>query len=275
MYPFYWHRPRSLDAAVLTFQNAADGKFLAGGQTLLPTMKQRLAQPSDIIDLSGIPDLDNIRKDGDGVEIGAMVLHAKVAASAEVRLWIPALAELAVQIGDPQVRNRGTLGGSVANADPAADYPAAVLGTGATVQTNTRAIAADDFFIDLFQTALKDDEIITAIRFPIPRRAAYIKFPNPASGYAIVGVCVCQFTTATTTKVRVAVTGAGYRVFRVTAMEAALEHCFSPDAVTAITIPETGLNEDIHASAGYRASLLTVIAKRAVAQAIAGSPIED
>jgi carbon-monoxide dehydrogenase medium subunit len=263
MYDFKYQRPTSLDAAIKALGAADDGKYLAGGMTLIPTMKQRLAQPSDLIDLSGIDGLSGIRREGDELVIGATTTHAEVAASDEVRAAIPALAELANHIGDPAVRARGTIGGSIANADPAADYPAAVVGLAATVQTNKRSVAADDFFTGLFETALDDDELVTAVRFPIPARAGYAKFPNPASRYAVVGVLVAEGPGGT----RVAVTGAGASVFRVADMEKALAGDFSPQAVADISVSASGLNSDIHASDEYRAHLVTVMAKRAVAAA--------
>ncbi len=263
MYEFTYQRPTSLDAAASSIAAADDGKFVAGGMTLIPTMKQRLAQPSDLIDLGAIAELSGIRREGDELVIGATTTHAQVAASDEVRSAIPALAELANHIGDPAVRARGTIGGSIANADPAADYPAAVVGLAATVQTNTRTIAADDFFTGLFETALGDDELVTAVRFPIPARAGYAKFPNPASRYAVVGVLVAEGSGGT----RVAVTGAGPSVFRVADMETALAADFSAGAVEGISVPASGLNSDIHASDEYRAHLVTVMAKRAVAAA--------
>ncbi len=265
MYDFKFQRPTSLEAATKALAAADDGKYLAGGMTLIPTMKQRLAQPSDLIDLGAIAELSGIRREGDELVIGATTTHAEVAASEEVRSAIPALAELASHIGDPAVRARGTIGGSIANADPAADYPAAVVGLAATVQTNTRSIAADDFFTGLFETALGDDEVITAVRFPIPARAGYAKFPNPASRYAVVGVLVAEGPGGT----RVAVTGAGASVFRVADMEKALTGDFSPQAVAGMSVPASGLNSDIHASDEYRAHLVTVMAKRAVAAATA------
>jgi len=265
MYDFKFQRPTSLDAAIKAFAAADDGKYLAGGMTLIPTMKHRLAQPSDLVDLGAIDALSGIRREGDELVIGATTTHAEVAASEEVRSAIPALAELANHIGDPAVRARGTIGGSIANADPAADYPAAVVGLAATVQTNTRSIAADDFFTGLFETALDDDELVTAVRFPIPARAGYAKFPNPASRYAVVGVLVAEGPGGT----RVAVTGAGASVFRVADMETALAGDFSPQAVAGISVPASGLNSDIHASDEYRAHLVTVMAKRAVAAATA------
>ena len=263
MYEFKYQRPTSLDEALKAFAAAEDGKYLAGGMTLIATMKQRLAQPSDLIDIGAIADLAGVRRDGDNLVIGATTRHGEVASSGEVRSAIPALAALADGIGDPQVRNRGTLGGSIANADPAADYPAAVVALGATVHTNTRSIAGDDFFTGLFETRLEEEEIITAVSFPVPDKAAYVKFPNPASRYAVVGVMVASGSD----RVRVAVTGAGSCVFRVAAMEEALAEEFMPRAVEDIRIPEDELNADIHASAEYRAHLVTVMAKRAVAAA--------
>lgn len=265
MYAFNYQRPRSLDAAVKAITAADDGKYLAGGMTLIPTMKQRLAQPSDLIDLGHLVALSGIRRDGDALVIGATTSHAEVAACEEVRSQIPALAHLAEHIGDPAVRARGTLGGSIANADPAADYPAALVALGASVETNERSIAADDFFTDLFETALGDSELVTAVHFPVPKRAAYAKFPNPASRYAVVGVMVSEGSDG----VRVAVTGAGPSVFRVAEMEQALAGDFSPAAVQGIAVPASGLNSDIHASDEYRAHLVTVMAKRAVAAASA------
>jgi len=264
MYAFAYHRPESLDDARRLYGDGDDPRYVAGGHTLLPSMKLRLAAPSDLIDLGGIADLKGIRIEGDSVVIGAGTRHADVARSPDVQSAIPALADLAGMIGDFQVRNRGTLGGSIANADPAADYPAALVGLGATVSTDSRTIAADDYFLDLFETALDDGELVTAVSFPKPKRAAYMKFPNPASRYAIVGVFVAEAADG----MRVAVTGAGASVFRVPEMEAALASDFSPDAVAGITVPEDGLNSDIHAAADYRAHLVTVMAKRAVAKAL-------
>ncbi|MGE0153587.1 MAG: xanthine dehydrogenase family protein subunit M [Reyranellaceae bacterium] len=263
MYDFEYHRPKSLADAVAALKKAPDGKLIAGGQTLIPTLKQRLAQPSDVVDLSGIGELRGIKVEGNTVTIGAMTRHAEVAASAEVRKAIPALAALASEIGDPQVRNAGTLGGSIANSDPAADYPAAVVALNATVRTNERTIAADDFFKGLFTTALKEGEVIVSVSFPVAEKAAYMKFPNPASRYAMVGVFVAKSGGG----VRVAVTGAGPSVFRVKAMEDALAKDFSAKAVESIKVPASGLNADIHGSAEYRAHLVTVMAKRAVAAA--------
>ena len=260
MYAFNYHRPRTVAEAGDLLRANAEAKFLAGGMTLLPTMKLRLARPSDLIDLGGIGELQGIRVDGDALEIGAGVRHGDVAASPDVRRAIPALADLAGEIGDAQVRNRGTLGGSLANSDPAADYPAAVLGLGAVIRTDRREIAADDYFLGLFETALEPDEILQSVRFPAPQRAAYAKFPNPASRYAIVGVMVAD----TREGVRVAVTGAGPCAFRATAFEDALRRDFSPSALEGLAIDATDLNSDLHASAEYRAHLVGVMAKRAV-----------
>jgi carbon-monoxide dehydrogenase medium subunit len=259
MYEFTYHKPGSLaDAAKLL--GAEDAKLVAGGMTLVPTLKQRLAKPSDLVDLATIASLKGIKEEGGGVTIGAMTRHIDVRRSSVVKSVIPALAALAGMIGDPAVRNRGTMGGSVANNDPAADYPSAVLGLGATVVTNKREIKADDFFTGIFSTALEDGELITAFRYPKPDKAHYKKFPNPASRYAIVGVFVAKFGST----VRVAVTGAGPCVFRVPEMEKALAANFSPDAVRNIKIPDTDLNRDLHASPEYRAHLVTVMARRAV-----------
>jgi carbon-monoxide dehydrogenase medium subunit len=261
MYAFAYEKPTTLDEVLQKL--AAGGQPLAGGQTLIASLKQRLAQPETLVDLAGVPELAGIRRDGDALVIGAMTHHAAVAESAEVRQAIPALAALAAGIGDRQVRAMGTLGGSVANNDPAADYPAAVLGLGATVQTNKRQIAANDFFQGMYTTALEPGEIITAIRFPIPAKAAYAKFRQPASRFALVGVFVAQ----TAGEVRVAVTGAGNGVFRHTGLEAALSGNFSPTAVDGVSIDASELNSDLHASAEYRAHLIKVQTKRAVAQA--------
>jgi aerobic carbon-monoxide dehydrogenase medium subunit len=263
MYEFNYQAPKTLAEANAAISAAEDGKLLAGGMTLIPTLKQRLARPSDVIDLAKIAELKGIRRDGNAIVIGAMTPHAVVASSAEVKQAIPALAALADGIGDPAVRNRGTIGGSISNNDPAADYPAALVALGATVQTDRRKIAAEDFFTGMFETALELDEIVTAVSFPIPEKAAYAKFPNPASRYAVVGVFVARTGGA----VKVAVTGAGASVFRSTELEAALTRSFSAAAIEGIKIPETGLNSDIHASSAYRAHLVTVMAKRAVTSA--------
>ncbi|MGI9417275.1 MAG: FAD binding domain-containing protein [Geminicoccaceae bacterium] len=263
MYEFNVRRPGSVDLAVSALSSAEDGKLLAGGQTLLPTLKQRLASPSDLVDLGEVAELKGISDEGGAVKIGAMSTHAEVATSDVVRSSIPALAHLAGHIGDPQVRNRGTIGGSIANADPAADYPAAIVGLNATVHTNQRTIAADDFFTGMFETALNDDEIITAVSFPKPTRAGYEKFPNPASRYAIVGVMVAE----TGGETRVAVTGAAPSVFRAGDAESALSSNFSADALQSLSVSSANLNSDIHASAEYRAHLVGVMARRAAAAA--------
>ena len=260
MYNFSYQRPSSLADAEAALAAAEDGTIMAGGQTLLPTMKQRLASPSDVIDISRIAELSGISSDGASVTIGATTTHAAVASSADVQGAIAALAAVAGLIGDPQVRNMGTLGGSIANSDPAADYPAAVLGLGATIATNRRQIAADDFFLDLFETALGDGEIVRSVSFPVPQKAGYAKFPQPASRFAMVGVFVSQGSGG----VRVAVTGAGACAFRVADMEAALGGNFSASALDGISVSADNLNSDIHGSAEYRAHLVTVMAKRAV-----------
>ncbi len=264
MYDFTYKKASSVDDAVSAVTGADDGVFMSGGMTLIPTLKLRLANPSDVVDLAEIGGLAGITVDGGTITIGAMTRHADVAASKEIAEAIPGLAKLAGGIGDPAVRHRGTIGGSVANNDPAADYPAALVGLGATVHTNKREIAADDFFVDLFETALEAGEMVTKVSFPVPDSSAYMKFPNPASRYAIVGVFVAQ----TSGGVRVAVTGAGACVFRVEDMEKALDGVFTPESVENISIPDGDLSSDIHASAEYRAHLVTIMAKRAVAQAI-------
>ncbi|MBN9087137.1 MAG: xanthine dehydrogenase family protein subunit M [Reyranella sp.] len=263
MYDFAYHRPKTMAEATAALKGKPEARPMSGGMTLIPTLKQRLAKPSDVVDLNGIKELAGIKVDGSGVTVGAMTRHADVASSADVKGAIPALADLAGHIGDPAVRNRGTMGGSVANNDPAADYPAAVLGLDATVTTTSRTIKADDFFKGLFETALEDGELITSITFPKAEKAGYMKFPNPASRYAMVGVFVAK----TAGGVRVAVTGAGPCVFRVKAMEDALARNFSADAIKDIKVPADGLNSDIHGSAEYRAHLVTVMARRAVDQA--------
>lgn len=260
-------RPQSLAAAATLLREQPDATALAGGMTLLPTMKQRLASPSALVDLGAIGGLDGITVEPSSVTIGALARHGDVAESAELARALPALAALAGGIGDPQVRNRGTLGGSLANADPAADYPAAVLALDTTIRTTEREIAADDFFRGLFETALEPGELIEAVRFARPRRAAYAKFANPASGYAVVGVFVADFPGG----VRVAVTGAGPSVFRLASAEAALAAEFSPKAVVDIAVDPGTLNADIHAEAAYRAHLVGVMLRRAVAAALAGN----
>ena len=260
MYEFEYSRATSLDDAASKIGADEEAKLVAGGMTLLPTLKLRLAKPTQLIDLSAIPSLKGITEDGDAIVIGAMTRHADVNRSDVVKRGIPALAAMAGLIGDPAVRNRGTIGGSIANNDPAADYPGAVVALNATVRTNKREIAADQFFTGLFETALEPGELVTAVRFPKVAQANYQKFRNPASRYAIVGVFVAK----TASGVRVAVTGAGSCVFRVSAMETALDGNFSPDAIKDIQIPQDGLNSDIHASAEYRAHLVNVMARRAV-----------
>ncbi len=265
-YPFTYHRATSLSEAQALLGRSADAKLLAGGQTLIAAMKMRLAQPSDLIDISAIKELSFIRADKDAIAIGAGTKHFEAATSDTVMRAIPALAELAGSIGDPAVRHKGTLGGSLANNDPAADYPAAVLALGASVKTTKRTIAADDFFTGMFSTALDDGEIVTEVSFPVPERAGYAKFPNPASRYAMVGVFVAK----TKDGVRVAVTGAGPCVFRVPEMEAALAKSFAPGAIAGIAVDASDLNSDIHGSSEYRAHLVTVMAGRAVAAASHG-----
>lgn len=265
-YPFTYTKAKSLSEAAALIAATPEAKLLAGGQTLIPTMKQRLASPPQLVDISGLKELAFIRAGSNEVVIGAATRHASVAGSADVQKAIPALALLAGLIGDPAVRHMGTLGGSLANNDPAADYPAAALGLNATFKTTKREIAADDFFTGMFETALDDDEILTEVSFPVPEKAGYAKFPNPASRYAMVGVFVAK----TKSGVRVAVTGAGPGVFRVPDMEAALTQDFAPGAVASIAVPADDLNSDLHGSAEYRAHLVTVMAKRAVAAALGG-----
>ncbi|WP_029009862.1 FAD binding domain-containing protein [Azospirillum halopraeferens] len=261
MYAFEYQRPATLADAVAALTRSEDARPLSGGMTLLPTLKQRLAQPSELVDLSGVPDLQGVREEDGALLIGAFTRHADVAAGETVRRRIPALARLAESIGDRQVRNRGTLGGSIANADPAADYPAAVVALNATVRTDRREIAGDDFFTGLFETALEPGELVVGVRFPVPDAAAYAKFRHPASRYALVGVFVARFGA----EVRLAVTGAGPSVFRVPEMETALASDFRPEAIAGITVDADGLNGDIHAAPDYRAHLVTVMARRAVA----------
>ncbi|OGA66067.1 MAG: carbon monoxide dehydrogenase [Betaproteobacteria bacterium RIFCSPLOWO2_12_FULL_68_20] len=264
MRAFNYHRPSSLKDAAALAAKQAEAKYLAGGQSLVQAMKLRLSAPSDLVDLNAIGDLKALKADGSGVTIGAMVRHAEVAASSAVQKAIPALAALAGTIGDRQVRHMGTIGGSLANNDPAADYPAAVLGLGATIVTNAGKHEADKFFKGLFETALKPNEIITQVVFPVPKRAAYMKFKNPASRFAIVGVFVADFGG----NVRVAVTGAGPCAFRQADMEKALAAKFAPESVANIKVKADGLNNDLHASPEYRAHLVTVMAKRAVEAAL-------
>lgn len=262
MHNFDYHQPADVNEAARLLKDNPDARLLAGGHTLLPSLKQRLAAPGALVDLGQLSDLRGVRRDGDDLIIGALTCHAAVAGDAAVKDAIPALADLAEAIGDPQVRNRGTIGGSIANHDPAADYPAAVLGLGATIKTDRREISVDDFFTGLLSTALDDAEIITAVSFPIPQQAGYAKFPQPASRYALVGVFVAQ----TAAGVRVAVTGAGANgVFRSAELETALAKDFSAAAAAQAQIPAANLASDIHASAEYRAHLVGVMAQRAVA----------
>ncbi len=264
MYAFTFHRPSSVRQAANLLAKSEDAKLLAGGQTLIPTMKQRLASPASLIDLSLIEGLSGIELRGRSIVIGAMTRHAEVADSPVVQENLPALAELVGEIGDPHVRNMGTIGGSLANNDPNADYPAAALGLGATIVTNKRRIAADEFFTGMFETALEADEIITKVMFPLAKKAAYVKFANPASRYALVGV----FVSKRGRDIRVAVTGAGTNgVFRVPAFEETLQRRFGPKSLDGLSVPATGLNSDIHGSAEYRAHLIGVLARRAVTAA--------
>jgi carbon-monoxide dehydrogenase medium subunit len=266
MYAFNYQRPSEVSGATGAALSAADARFLAGGQSLVQAMKLRLSQPSDLIDLGGVASLAGITVTAQAVTIGAMTRHDQVARSTDVARAIPALAALAGGIGDPMVRNAGTLGGSLAHADPAACYPSAIVGLGATVQTDRRAIAADQFFTGLFETALQPGELIVSVSFPIPKRAAYVKFKHPASRFAMVGVCVSEGPAG----VRVGVTGARSHAFRWSAAETALGKSFSPAALDGVSMPEAGLNADLHASADYRASLVATITRRAVAQASGG-----
>ncbi len=267
MRAFTYHSPQELSAAVSLLGSLAESKLVAGGMTLIPTIKQRLASPEALIDLTKLPQMTGCVDNGPTITIGAMTSHAAVAASPVVRERMAALSDLAAGIGDPAVRNRGTIGGSVANNDPAADYPAAVLGLNATIVTSEREIAADAFFLGMFETALKPDEIITSIRFPVPRVAGYAKFKSPASRYALVGVFVASMPEG----VRVAVTGAGPGVFRVPAMERVLTQNFEPSALSAIKIDADNLTSDMYAEPYYRAHLVTVMAKRAVTAALSAS----
>lgn len=263
MYETTYHKAGSVAEAVELLAGAEDGQLLAGGQTLVPTMKARLAAPSDLVDVSGVAEMRGIVVDGRKVTIGAAMTHAEVAEHAELRGLCPAICDLAANIGDPAVRHRGTIGGSVANNDPAADYPAAMLALQAVITTNAREIAADDFFVGMFETALEEGEIIVSVTFDAPEKGAYAKFPNPASRYAMCGVFV-----ASGGGVRVAVTGAGADgVFRAEAMEAALTADFSPEALEGIEIDPDSMLSDLHGDGAYRANLVKVMAKRAVAAA--------
>jgi carbon-monoxide dehydrogenase medium subunit len=262
MYETTYHRPSSVAEAASLFAKGTEARYLAGGHTLIPVMKQRLASPSDVIDLGKLTELIGVEATNNGIEIKAATTHFDVATNASVQKAIPALASLASQIGDPAVRYRGTIGGSLANNDPAADYPAAVLALNATVKTNKRTIAADEFFKGLFSTALEDGEIITAVSFPAAAKAGYAKFPHPASRFALTGVFVAK---APGGDVRVAATGASQSgVMRVPAIEAALKANWSASAIDAVNIPADGLLSDIHGSSDYRANLIKVMAQRAV-----------
>jgi aerobic carbon-monoxide dehydrogenase medium subunit len=263
MYSFEYQRATDPNAAVAAMNADSDAKFLAGGQSLLPTMRLRLAQPSQLIDVTRIPALKAIAVDAGKVTVGAAVCHADVADHAELGRVLPALADLAGHIGDRQVRALGTIGGSLANNDPAACYPSAAMALDATIVTDRRRIPAGDFFVGMYETALAPDELIVAVEFPVPERAAYVKFENPASHFALVGVFVAKFASG----VRVAVTGAASSVFRVPELENALSANFTPEAARAVTVSDADLNTDMHASAEYRAHLIPVLAARAVTKA--------
>lgn len=260
MYEFNYHRPASLSEAGRILANSEDPKILAGGMTLLPTMKFRLARPSDVVDIAGIDELRGIRDAGDRLEIGALTRHGDVAMSDVVRSQVPALATLAGLIGDPQVRNRGTIGGSIANNDPAADYPAAALALDAVVRTSEREIPAGEFFTGMFESALEPNELVVAVSFAKPKRAAYAKHANPASRYAIAGVMVAELASG----IRVAVTGAAACVFRATEMEQSLTRNFRVSSLDGLVVDPGELNSDMHASPEYRAQLVLVMARRAV-----------
>ena len=264
MHAFQYHKPSSTKDAISLATSKSEGRYLAGGQSLVQAMKLRLTSPSDLIDLGTIKDLAGIKASGSSVEIGAMTRHAEVAGSSDVKKAIPSLAAMASLIGDRQVRHMGTIGGSIANSDPAADYPAAVLALNATINTNKRKIAADQFFKGLYETALEPGELITSVSFQVPKRGAYMKFRNPASRFALVGVYVADFGG----NVRVGVTGAGASAFRQGEMEKALSSKFAPESVASIKVKPDGLNNDLHASPEYRAHLITVMAKRAVEAAL-------
>ena len=265
MYVFEYMKPTSVKEAVAMLAANPDGKPLSGGHTLLPAMKLRLAGPSALIDLNGVGELTGIERKGDTLVIGALSRHREVASSDVVKSAIPVLAEMVGTIGDPAVRHRGTIGGSLANNDPSADYAAAALALGATIVTDQRRIAADDYFQGLFATSLAEGELVTAVEFPIPKRMGYAKFRNPASRYALCGVCVAETASG---EIRVTVVGAGANgVFRVPAMEAALKANFSGEALKGVTVPADDMASDIHADRDYRAHLVGVMARRAVAAA--------
>ena len=258
MYPFTYYRPDSLGDAVSALGEPGS-KLLAGGQSLLPAMKQRLAMHEQLVDISPLEELHSMTTSGRTIEIGAGVIHARVAASSEIQSAVPALSYLAAHIGDPLVRNKGTLGGSIANNDPSADYPAALLALKAKIITTEREIPADEFFLGMFETNLSESEIVTAVRFAVPDRAAYAKFPNPASRYAMAGAFVASYADG----VRVGISGAGGCAFRASGYEAALSSDFSVDAVSSIFLSPDELMSDLHASAAYRAQLVNVMVKRA------------
>src|SRR5258705_13168139 len=264
MHAFQYHRPTTTKDALSLAAQKGEGRYLAGGQSLVQAMKLRLTAPSDLIDLGSIQDLKSLKVEGNAVVVGAMVRHAEVAGSSSVKKAVPSLCALASMIGDRQVRHMGTIGGSLANSDPAADYPAAALALNATIVTNKRKIEADKFFTGLYETALEPGELLTSVSFQIPKRGAYMKFRNPASRFALVGVFVADFGG----KVRVGVTGAGPSVFRQAQMEKALSAKFAPESVANIKVKADGLNNDLHASPEYRAHLVTVMAKRAVEAAL-------
>jgi aerobic carbon-monoxide dehydrogenase medium subunit len=265
MYETTYHRPSSIEEAAALFAKGSEAKYLAGGHTLLPVMKQRLASPSDVIDLGRIKELVGVELSADALTIKAATTYFDIMQNADAKKAIPAIVHLTSMLGDPQVRYRGTIGGSIANNDPAADFPAAVLALGATVKTNKRSIAADDFFKGLFSTALEDGEIITAVSFPIPAKAAYSKMRHPASRFALTGVFVVKTKAG---DVRVAATGASQNgVMRVPAIEAALKANWSPGALDSVQISADGMLADIHGSSTYRANLIKVMAQRAVADA--------
>ena len=272
MYPFTYHRASGIADALARLAADPGAKLLSGGMTLLPSMKHRLAAPSQLIDVGGLAELRGISREGDTLVVGAGMRHCEVAQHALVRDAIPALAATASSIGDPQVRARGTLGGSIANNDPASDYPAAVLALDGVVVTDRRRIDARDFFVGMFTTALEEGEIVTAVRFARPARAAYAKFPHPASGYAMTGVFVAEYDEGGRREVRVAVTGAAPSVFRWAEAEAALAARFSSASVAALQLPADGLNADLHAPARYRANLARVLATRAVARLTGKNP---
>ena len=265
MHAFQYHRPTTTKDALSLAAQKGEGRYLAGGQSLVQAMKLRLTAPSDLIDLGSIAELKSLKVEGNAVVIGAMVRHAEVAGSSAVKKAIPSLVALASLIGDRQVRHMGTIGGSLANSDPAADYPAAALALNATITTNKRKIEADKFFTGLYETALEPGELLTSVSFQIPKRGAYMKFRNPASRFALVGVYVADFGSGS---VRVGVTGAGASAFRQTEMEKALSAKFAPEAVASIKVKRDGLNNDLHASPEYRAHLITVMCKRAVEAAL-------